>query len=290
MAPCAFLLVLASAASVAVSLPAPDFSVGARVAPDVVAVPGRRGDCAVQRWSTVWEVPKGNGSVTAFIGMTPSVSCFSFREPPTGCGGKRAATSESARFHGCEYATNAGFFSFTAQYFCLGNVIVNGTVGTLADHPTATFAVTDDAVLVGFMNSSVVQAGGQAYRPRDAVSGVGWLVRDGKPYAERSPDLNPTSTFFLEYAPRTAVGVFANGSIALVEVDGEEDIDLGMGLGEFADALAGMGFLHVINLDGGGSSTSAYRGQVISKPTCMDTPLICERAVSTIACISAAPL
>ncbi len=39
------------------------------------------------------------------------------------------------------------------------------------------------------------------------------------------------------------------------------------------------------NLDGGGSSTSVYRGKVINRPTCKDTPTICERPVSSITCI-----
>lgn len=41
----------------------------------------------------------------------------------------------------------------------------------------------------------------------------------------------------------------------------------------------------VQNLDGGGSSVSVYNGKVISKPTCYDIHFICERSVSSIACM-----
>ncbi len=44
--------------------------------------------------------------------------------------------------------------------------------------------------------------------------------------------------------------------------------------------------LHMLqNLDGGGSSVSVSNGKVISKPTCIDIHVICERAVSSIACM-----
>lgn len=39
------------------------------------------------------------------------------------------------------------------------------------------------------------------------------------------------------------------------------------------------------NLDGGGSSVSVENGKVISRPTCGDDSFICEREVSSIACI-----
>ena len=40
------------------------------------------------------------------------------------------------------------------------------------------------------------------------------------------------------------------------------------------------------NLDGGGSSVSVYRGQVVSRPTCTDTAIICERPVTSITCLT----
>ena len=46
---------------------------------------------------------------------------------------------------------------------------------------------------------------------------------------------------------------------------------------------------HAQNLDGGGSSVSVYNGEVISRPTCMDTPFVCERAVTSITCVSQLP-
>jgi N-acetylglucosamine-1-phosphodiester alpha-N-acetylglucosaminidase len=40
-----------------------------------------------------------------------------------------------------------------------------------------------------------------------------------------------------------------------------------------------------INIDGGGSSTAVYNGEVIDYPTCNDTPTKCQRSVVTITCV-----
>lgn len=87
-------------------------------------------------------------------------------------------------------------------------------------------------------------------------------------------------------------------------MDGEEDILTGLDLYEFSEVLVEFGawqalvsfqwcglqyilllLLLLQNLDGGGSSVSVFRGHVISKPTCIDIHVICERSVSSIACM-----
>ena len=89
----------------------------------------------------------------------------------------------------------------------------------------------------------------------------------------------------MEKAPRTAVGVFSNGTMILLEVDGIEDLDIGPDLYEMAELLVSMGVDSAVNIDGGGSSVSVYDGQVVSEPHCKDTTLVCERSVASIACV-----
>lgn len=72
---------------------------------------------------------------------------------------------------------------------------------------------------------------------------------------------------------------------SLLQVDGVEVTDEGLDLFEFADVLVQLGAHSAVNLDGGGSSVSVYRGQVISRPTCIDIDLVCERPVSSITCV-----
>ena len=72
----------------------------------------------------------------------------------------------------------------------------------------------------------------------------------------------------------------------ILEVDGEEDIEYGPDLFEFAELLVGLGVTSAVNIDGGGSSVSVYKGEVVSVPTCDDTPTVCEREVQSIACVA----
>ncbi len=58
-----------------------------------------------------------------------------------------------------------------------------------------------------------------------------------------------------------------------------------MDLFEFSELFVNLGVIQAINLDGGGSSVSVSEGEVISKPTCLDTPEICERQVTSITCV-----
>ena len=90
-------------------------------------------------------------------------------------------------------------------------------------------------------------------------------------------------------APRTALGVWGNGTVALVSVDGEEDINAGPDLFEFAELLSNtLGLVSAINLDGGGSETVVIEGGIVfNEPHCNDTPEICERDVGAIACLRA---
>ena len=89
-----------------------------------------------------------------------------------------------------------------------------------------------------------------------------------------------------EMAPRTAVGVTADGSLLLLVVDGEEDILAGANLYMMQDIFLSLHAVAAVNIDGGGSSVAVYKGKVVSHPTCADTPVECERAVLTTTCVS----
>lgn len=224
----------------------------------------------------------------AHVAMVEDPRYFAVELPRGGCTGSREKTSRTAQARKCAYATNAGFFSFTAHDFCEGNLVSDGKDVQFTHHPAASFGLTAGGrIATGFLNASALPNGDPFLQ---LIGGAGWLVRRGSPNTAASPDLDPSSKFFTERAPRTAVGAFANGSVALVQVDGEEDIGSGLAVDEFALLLADLGVHTAINLDGGGSSVSVLHGAVISKPTCTDTRVICERNVSTITCVHSFPV
>ena len=68
-----------------------------------------------------------------------------------------------------------------------------------------------------------------------------------------------------------------------------QDIKAGFDLFEFADLFITVGASTAINLDGGGSSVTCLDGNVISRPTCVDTSKVCERQVTSITCIRHVP-
>lgn len=69
-------------------------------------------------------------------------------------------------------------------------------------------------------------------------------------------------------APRTAIGVTADGKVLLMVVDGRRDRwSVGMTLKEEAKFLKSLGAVDAINLDGGGSSEMWINGEVVNRPS-----------------------
>ncbi|BBB91543.1 MAG TPA: phosphodiester glycosidase family protein [Methylomusa anaerophila] len=68
-------------------------------------------------------------------------------------------------------------------------------------------------------------------------------------------------------APRTALGITADGHILLVVVDGRQSTSIGMTLLETALFMQELGATDAMNLDGGGSSEMVIRDTVVNKPS-----------------------
>lgn len=68
--------------------------------------------------------------------------------------------------------------------------------------------------------------------------------------------------------PRTAVGVIDDNHLVFVVVDGRDTgYSRGVTMTELAEILQGLGATTAYNLDGGGSSTMYFNGEVINKPS-----------------------
>src|SRR4051794_6930017 len=73
--------------------------------------------------------------------------------------------------------------------------------------------------------------------------------------------------FVIKRNPRTFAGIDSRGRTVLVTVDGRSTNDLGLSIPEEADVSRSLGLVDAVNLDGGGSTTMALDGQVISHPS-----------------------
>ncbi len=80
--------------------------------------------------------------------------------------------------------------------------------------------------------------------------------------------------------PRTAIGTIDENHYIIVVSDGRTSESEGLSLYQLAEVMKSYGVKTAYNLDGGGSSTLYFNGQVINKPTTNGT--ISERAVSDI--------
>ena len=81
--------------------------------------------------------------------------------------------------------------------------------------------------------------------------------------------------------PRTAIGTVAKNHYLFVVSDGRTSESAGLSLYELANFMKSLGATKVYNLDGGGSSTMVFQGEVVNNPTTNGNK-ISERAVSDI--------
>ena len=81
--------------------------------------------------------------------------------------------------------------------------------------------------------------------------------------------------------PRTAIGIIDENHYIIVVSDGRTSESKGLSLYQMAEVMKSYGVKTAYNLDGGGSSTLYFNGQVINKPTTGGN-IISERAVSDI--------
>jgi hypothetical protein len=100
----------------------------------------------------------------------------------------------------------------------------------------------------------------------DALGGGPALVRGGKAVFNAGEAFVPSQLALPE--PRTAVGQLVDGRIVLVVVDGRRrGYSSGMTNFELALAMTRLGAVTAAALDGGGSSTMAFDGQLLNRPS-----------------------
>jgi hypothetical protein len=100
----------------------------------------------------------------------------------------------------------------------------------------------------------------------DAVSSGPTLVREGKPIFKAGEALTPVQLRGRD--PRTAIGQRADGTIVMVAVDGRRrGWSIGITNWDLAQTLVHYGCVTGFALDSGGSTTIAFDGQVLNRPS-----------------------
>ena len=130
--------------------------------------------------------------------------------------------------------TNGGFFN-TENSKCIGNLVSRGRIVQTDDRDMVNFGLRDGRFVVGYINSSEVHDPRHPFR--ELISGLIWLVRDGKPnvddnvkYEECLMCAQTTGNQFVTVkSARTALGYDRQGRLMIVQVEGrtwERGVDL----------------------------------------------------------------
>jgi hypothetical protein len=105
-----------------------------------------------------------------------------------------------------------------------------------------------------------------------AIGGGPALVRNGQPIFSVGEALDPGQ--LMSRSPRTAVGQRADGSLLLVAVDGAQaGYSTGVTNFDLAQAMAQMGAVTAAALGSGSSTTMAFDGQLLNRPSAGEQPL-----------------
>jgi exopolysaccharide biosynthesis protein len=169
-------------------------------------------------------------------------------------------TSEIAESAGAILAINGDYYGARES----GYVIRNGQL-----YRSEAVSGQEDLVIYGdgsfgIINESDVSA--EELIEDGAVQTLSFgpaLVEDG----EVSVGTNDEVKKATNSNPRTAIGVKADGTYLFVVADGRTDESEGLSLYELAEFMKEQGAVTAYNLDGGGSSTMVFNGNVINNPT-----------------------
>jgi hypothetical protein len=100
----------------------------------------------------------------------------------------------------------------------------------------------------------------------DAIGGGPAIVRGGQPVYQALEDFSPSQVYRRD--PRTGVGQLADGRLVFVVVDGRQrGYSTGVSTFELAQMLVRLGAVTATALDSGGSSTMAFNGTLLNRPS-----------------------
>ena len=187
-----------------------------------------------------------------------------------------AKTSETAANNNAILAINGDYYGAnTTGYVIRNGVVYRDTVredssnGDLAIYKDGSFKIVyeDQVSADQLVKDGVVNL--LAFGPS--------LVENG----EIAVDTNSEVGQSMSSNPRTAIGIIDENHYIIIVSDGRTSESEGLSLYQLAEIMKSYSVKTAYNLDGGGSSTLYFNGQVINKPT-TNGNTISERSVSDI--------
>mgnify|MGYP000945341045 FL=1 len=187
-----------------------------------------------------------------------------------------AKTSETATDNNAILAVNGDYYGANSTGYVIRNGVVyrdtvreNSSNGDLAIYKDGSFKIIyeDQISAEQLVKDGVINL--LAFGPA--------LVENGEIAVGTNEEVGQA----MASNPRTAIGIIDENHYIIVVSDGRTSESKGLSLYQMAEVMKSYGAKTAYNLDGGGSSTLYFNGQVINKPTTGGNT-ISERAVSDI--------
>ena len=187
-----------------------------------------------------------------------------------------AKTSETAANNNAILAVNGDYYGAnTTGYVIRNGVVYRDTVreassnGDLAIYKDGSFKIIyeDQVSADQLVKDGVVNL--LAFGPS--------LVENGEIVVDTNSEVGQS----MSSNPRTAIGIIDENHYIIIVSDGRTSESEGLSLYQMAEIMKSYGVKTAYNLDGGGSSTLYFNGQVINNPT-TNGNTISERSVSDI--------
>ncbi len=171
-----------------------------------------------------------------------------------------AATSETAAGVGAVLAINGDNYGSREKGYVIRNGVLYRDTAAKGQEDLVIYADGSFAVI----SESEVSA--QELIDSGAVQvfsfGPG-LIEDGEIIVDADDEVDRAKAS----NPRTAIGILGENHYVFVVSDGRSSESEGLTLRELATFMQGLGVQDAYNLDGGGSSTMVFLGEVINNPT-----------------------
>ena len=169
-------------------------------------------------------------------------------------------TSNMAEDVGAILAVNGDYYGSRQR----GYVARNGVLyRSSADSGREALAIMEDGSLRIVEEGKVSAQSLMDAGARDILSFGPGLLQDGEIIVSRGDEVGKA----MEDNPRTAIGIIGTGHYILLVADGRTNASEGLTLYEMAEFMQDLGCETAYNLDGGGSSTMVFMGEVVNNPT-----------------------
>lgn len=170
-----------------------------------------------------------------------------------------ATTSDTAESVGAILAINGDYYGSQQK----GYVIRNGVLYRNTSDGGEDLVIYKDGSF-GIINEKEVSAEQLLADGAQQVLSFGpALVEDGQISVGKNDEVGKA----MASNPRTAIGIISEGHYLFVVSDGRTSASDGLSVYELAQIMQQLGAKTAYNLDGGGSSTLYFNGEVINNPT-----------------------